>query len=206
MSYGEEANGFNPDSIAQIVEFPDETLRKKSYPLGIDNHSDAEERSKIIHLAGTISLALLAAMRHHEPIGWGLSAIQIAIPARLFVVHVPQETRQPLTFVNPEVVSVGTKQCELMEGCLSFAGEREPIRRPETVVVRRFDEKGRFDVQEYRGWTARAILHELDHLDGKLLYDYLTPVRKRYITRQLSRTKRERSIPESALYAAPGVA
>jgi peptide deformylase len=96
----------------------------------------------------------------------------------------------PLVLVNPEVVSANTNTAVEAEGCLSFLEARVNIARPTSCVVRaqRPGNGEVFEVTANRPYLARALLHEIDHLDGRLLLDYASPLKREMIKKKLKRT------------------
>lgn len=104
--------------------------------------------------------------------GVGISAPQVGIPLRLVVIDVGEG---PIYMVNPEIVWFSEEKTEFEEGCLSFPGVTVNIVRPERVRTAYLDEKGRKNLIEADGLLARAIQHEIDHLDGILIIDRATP-------------------------------
>ncbi len=107
--------------------------------------------------------------------GLGLAAPQIGVSKRIAVVL---KDKEPVVLINPVLLKVSDDLQEANEGCLSFPDIYEAIKRPVWVKVKAFDTEGREFEVSGEGLTARAILHELDHLDGKLLIDYLSPAKK----------------------------
>lgn len=95
--------------------------------------------------------------------GLGLSAIQIGIPARVFVIETGEQ--YPLAVFNPKIVSSG-EHVILQEGCLSFPKIAVKVKRPKTVKIRFQLIDGSWKTMDFTGITARCILHEIDHLDG----------------------------------------
>lgn len=163
---------------AKILAYPDPVLREVSRPIPVD---DEKTMALVQQCVGALKETMRGAA------GWGLSAIQIGVPIRVFVVHVQGETTNPIVFVNPEIVA-SSPRLELMpEGCLSFPGSREMIERPASVVVKRYDERGRLDTSEFRNWTARAVQHEMDHLQAVLLVDYLMPAARKMFEKKRRR-------------------
>lgn len=107
--------------------------------------------------------------------GIGLAAPQVGLSRRLFVVDTTEVVREgsAAVFINPEIIGThGTIVCE--EGCLSFPGIHLDIPRPRQVGVRYLDLEGEEHTLEAEGILARIILHEYDHLEGKLFVDTLT--------------------------------
>ncbi|MCR5432218.1 MAG: peptide deformylase [Lachnospiraceae bacterium] len=99
--------------------------------------------------------------------GVGLAAPQIGILKRIFVIDVSEEGNEPRVFINPEIVKTwGTQTGD--EGCLSIPGKTATVTRPSNVIVRAYDEEMKQFELEGEGLLARAILHENDHLNGRL--------------------------------------
>lgn len=171
--------------VPKIRQHPDPVLREVSRPVAVDDDATMAKVRELV-------MAMREAM--YDRGGIGLSAVQIGVPAGVFIVHVRNETSEPLVFVNPELMSVSPDTCEMVEGCLSFGLERDLIERPKRCVVKRYDEYGRRDVYDYRGMTARAIQHEMDHLQGRLFIDFLSKARQRMILRTMSRRADKRPV------------
>ncbi|MCK4373624.1 MAG: peptide deformylase [candidate division Zixibacteria bacterium] len=109
--------------------------------------------------------------------GLGLSAVQIGVLKRVFIVDLPAVdlTETLRVFINPEILET-SGEAEMEEGCLSFPGIYQKIVRPAVVKVKATDLEGREFVLEAKGMAARAILHEYDHLEGTLYIDRMTPL------------------------------
>jgi peptide deformylase len=107
----------------------------------------------------------------YEADGVGLAAPQVGILQRIFVIDIYDEQGLRV-FINPEILEVSGSQIGA-EGCLSVPGEEAEIERPNYVKVKALNEKGEEFILEATELLARAILHENDHLDGKLYLDYL---------------------------------
>jgi peptide deformylase len=107
----------------------------------------------------------------HDAPGVGLAANQVGVSLRICVIHVPGE--EVVTLVNPEIVKTsGQRLCE-GEGCLSLPGYKGAVPRAEKVVVKGLNRNGRPVRYHAEDLFAEAIEHELDHLDGKLYFDYI---------------------------------
>jgi len=132
--------------------------------------------------------------------GVGIAAPQVNKPIRLFVIDTvqvvegfddqdkrdyPNEKPIKQVFINAEKIEESGKPWAYNEGCLSIPKVREDISRPATVVLRYLDEAFQEHEQTFTGITARVILHEYDHIDGKLFIDYLHPLKKRLIRKKL---------------------
>jgi len=115
--------------------------------------------------------------------GVGLAATQVGIPKRLFVLEIEN---RPMVFINPRIIkAVGKEPAE--EGCLSLPGLRENVTRAHIVVAEATDLSGKQFKVNAEGLFARAIQHELDHLEGILFIDRISKARKLQIKRQLER-------------------
>ncbi len=109
--------------------------------------------------------------------GVGLAAPQVGLPIRLFVAEVPEDMEdephagESYVFVNPKIIKVGREEVEREEGCLSIPGIYGDVWRPDEVVVRAQDARGHQFRLRAKGFLARIILHEYDHLEGILFVD-----------------------------------
>jgi peptide deformylase len=121
--------------------------------------------------------------------GVGLAAPQIGVSKRLFIIDVATEDDEPSdlrVFINPEIVAL-EGETTFNEGCLSFPGAREDVDRAERVTVRAVDKDGKpFELQA-EGLLAIAIQHENDHLDGRLMIDHLSVLRRRLLHRAMTK-------------------
>ncbi len=112
----------------------------------------------------------------HRDRGIGLAAPQVGVSARVFVVEIEGEERR--VFVNPEILATSPETCDYEEGCLSFPGLYFNVKRPAAVKIQAFNEKGKAFTLEADGLLARVILHENDHLDGKLYIERVSAFKK----------------------------
>lgn len=125
--------------------------------------------------------------------GVGLAAPQIGIRKRIAVVDVSfgKKEEEKLVLINPEVLSASGKSA-VEEGCLSLPGFRGPVSRPRTVTIRAQDIRGEWFEKTAEGYQAQAVQHEIDHLNGTLYIDHLTPLRRDIIKRRIKKlVKRE---------------
>jgi peptide deformylase len=161
-------------AVRPILHYPDKRLRNPGKPV---TRFDAELRQLVDDMAETMYAAP----------GVGLAAPQIGISLRLFVIDVATGDDAPSqlrTFINPEIVQrEGGISYE--EGCLSFPGVHEEIERAERVKVRAQDIDGNSFELEADGLLAIAIQHENDHLEGTLMVDHLSLLRRRLVHRAM---------------------
>jgi peptide deformylase len=118
--------------------------------------------------------------------GVGLAAPQIGIPKRLAVVDITfkEEPDAKLVLVNPEIIHTEGKQSS-NEGCLSIPEFREPVTRPNVVTVRAQDVNGKFYEKTGEELLARALLHETDHLNGKLYISHISALKRDLMKRKI---------------------
>jgi peptide deformylase len=125
--------------------------------------------------------------------GIGLAAPQIHEGLRLIVIDLmPNEKKQPYTLINPEIVAVSDDLATREEGCLSLPGQYADITRPARVKVRFLDQTGAKREVEADGLLAACLQHEIDHLDGVLFVDHLSPLKRNMIMRRLAKEQRQK--------------
>ena len=141
-------------AVMKILRLGDETLRKKSHPV-----TKIDRR--------TIGLLKDMAETMYAADGCGLAAPQVGILRRMVVIDVGDGL---IELINPEIIVSEGEEIGV-EGCLSVPGRRGTVKRPTKVVVRALDKKGREIELTAEGFLARAVCHELDHLDGTVYVD-----------------------------------
>ena len=128
--------------------------------------------------------------------GIGLAAPQIGVLSRVIVLDCVKEEGappRPLAMFNPEVVARSDATSVYEEGCLSIPEVYADVTRPAEVTVRWIDRDGAPRQEDFAGLWATCVQHEIDHLDGKLFIDYLSPLKRQLITRKMQKLKRERA-------------
>ena len=123
-----------------------------------------------------------------EESGVGLAANQVGLTQRFFVGEVDGNVKK---IINPKIIEFGKEEIELEEGCLSIPGIYKRVKRPEKIKVKYLNEKGGTVEEELDGIWARVFQHELDHLNGVLFIDKLSPLNKRLISKRLAQIKKE---------------
>jgi peptide deformylase len=116
--------------------------------------------------------------------GIGLAGPQVGIERRVMVVDVQEEGSRPLALVNPRIVESATDTDKAEEGCLSIPGVSGVVERPITVVVEALTERGEPIRVEAEGLLARCLQHEVDHLDGVLFVDRLSPLKRNMVLKR----------------------
>ena len=167
-------------SMLPVMEHPDTVLRQKCETV-------SEITPEILKLLDD----MLETMYDEE--GIGLAAPQINVTKRIFVMDVEQKEGKPgnpLKIINPEIITKSENLTVLDEGCLSLPGMRVDVARPDEVTLRYMDEKG--DTQELHATDlmAKCIQHEIDHLNGILIFDYLSPLKRNMVLRRYSKNQR----------------
>ena len=124
--------------------------------------------------------------------GIGLAAIQIGVPKRVIILDIDQKEGQknPMFFVNPEIIEKSENSSTYEEGCLSVPGQFAEITRPEKCFVKYLDYYGQKKEIKAEGMLATCIQHEMDHLEGILFIDYLSKLKRTMIVKKLSKQKK----------------
>jgi peptide deformylase len=123
--------------------------------------------------------------------GIGLAATQIDVQLRAFVIDLSDEKNEPLYFVNPEIIEKDGME-EMNEGCLSVPGIFDKVKRAENIRAKYLDREGNPQEISTDGLLAVCIQHEIDHLNGKLFIDYLSPLKKQMIDKKLKKQEKRR--------------
>ncbi|WIO74277.1 peptide deformylase [Porticoccaceae bacterium LTM1] len=167
-------------AILEILEFPDPRLRNVAKP--VEQVTD-ETRQLIDDMFETM----------YDAPGIGLAATQVDVHQRIVVMDLSEEHDQPMVFINPEVEVLDGDTRDYDEGCLSVPGFYETVQRPEHIRVKALDRDGKPFELVPDGLLAVCIQHELDHLDGKLFVDYLSPLKRQRIRTKLEKQQRRRA-------------
>ena len=124
--------------------------------------------------------------------GIGLAAVQVGILKRVLVVDVSskEEKKNPICFVNPIIKKISDKMSVYEEGCLSIPDTFIEIERPKICKIEYVDINGKIKTQEFDGLLSTCIQHEINHLDGKLIIDYLSKLKKDMIIKKISKLKK----------------
>ena len=125
--------------------------------------------------------------------GIGLAATQVNVAKQVIVIDLSEEKNQPLCLINPEILSSeGVEQTE--EGCLSVPDVFETVERAERITVRALDRDGKEFTREADGLLAVCIQHEMDHLQGNLFVDYLSPLKQMRVKKKIQKARRQAAI------------
>lgn len=167
-------------TVRPVVVWPDDRLRQASVPV---TQIDDQVRALYRDLCDSM----------YAENGLGIAALQLGDPRRMFIVE-PKlagraPTELPVAFLNPEILETSEAQQDSEEGCLSFPEVYIKVKRPLRAKVRAMGLDGQLFEFEGEGLLARCLLHELDHLTGKLLVDFVGPLKRQMIKKKLQRHK-----------------
>ncbi len=172
-------------SILPIVKAPDERLKQKSQD--IPPEVNDQIRKFMDDMVETM---------YHEN-GVGLAAVQVGVLKRIMVIdikdHGPIKRPKdfyPLFIVNPEIIEKSEELIIANEGCISVPEQRYEIARSESIKIRYLDYHSKPQELEANDWLARVIQHEYDHLEGKLMIDYLSNMKRDIALRKLKKLKK----------------
>jgi len=171
-------------AIRPIIEAPDPLLRQISSPV---EAITPEIQALIDDMFETMYAAP----------GIGLAAIQVGVPKRILVIDLqdPEEeggeaVRNPLVFINPEILRKSETERPYNEGCLSVPDQYAEVERPDTIRARWLDRDGKVHEEELEGMLATCLQHEMDHLEGVLFIDYLSRLKRDMILRKLAKARK----------------
>ena len=169
-------------SIKSIITVPDEILKKISEPI---DDIGANEKKLINDLLETM----------YASNGIGLAAVQVGILKRILVIDVSSknEKKNPLSFINPVIRNVSNEMSVYEEGCLSIPDTFIEIERPKNCEVEYIDINGKKKILKCDGLLSTCLQHEINHLDGKLIIDNLSKLKRDLIIKKISKIKKNPS-------------
>jgi peptide deformylase len=162
-------------ALRDIIILPDKRLRLVSEPAKID----PELRRLVDDMFETM----------YEAPGIGLAAIQIGVPKRVVVMDLAkkEDPKEPLVFVNPQVLWRSEEKATYEEGCLSIPEFYEEVERPAKVRVKFLDIDGAEQELEASGLMATCLQHEIDHLDGVLFIDHISKLKRDRVIKKFAK-------------------
>jgi peptide deformylase len=167
-------------ALLPILEFPDPRLRTVAKPVA---QVDKRIKALIKDMFDTM----------YDAPGIGLAASQVDVHERVIVMDISENRDEPRVFINPEIEIVDGELGEYDEGCLSVPGFYETIHRPKQIKVTALGADGEPYSEVLDGLLAICLQHEIDHLEGKLFVDYLSPVKRQRIRGKLEKAHRRRA-------------
>ena len=166
-------------TIKPIITVPNEVLKKISDP--IENVGESEKK---------LVSDLFETMYNSN--GIGLAAVQVGILKRILVIDVStkEEKKNPLCFINPVIKKISDETSVYEEGCLSIPDTFIEIERPKICEVEYIDLDGKLKNIKCDGLLSTCLQHEINHLDGKLIIDHLTKLKRDIIIKKISKNKK----------------
>lgn len=166
-------------AVLDILRFPDARLRTKAVPV-------AEVTDGIREFLDDMLETMYAAP------GIGLAATQVNVHQQVVVIDISEEKSDPYFFINPVIIKAdGEEVCE--EGCLSVPEYYAEVKRAERITVQALDRDGEEFELEADGLLAVCIQHELDHLQGKLFVDYLSPLKQQRLKKKFEKLAKQKA-------------
>jgi peptide deformylase len=166
-------------AILPILEVPDPRLRTKAALIDAAEVTTPAFQELIDNMFQTM----------YDAPGIGLAASQVDVHKRFMVIDVSEEKDTPRVFINPEIVASEGGQV-YQEGCLSVPGIFADVTRADTITVRFLDRQGVAQELTTDGLLAVCVQHEMDHLDGKLFIDYLSPLKREMVRKKLAKSRK----------------
>ena len=166
-------------ALLPILEFPDPRLRTRAAPV---NQVDARIQTLVDDMFDTM---------YHAP-GIGLAASQVDVHERVIVIDPTEDHSDPRVFINPEITVIDDALGSYDEGCLSVPGFYETVERPSVIEVTALDREGQAFTEQLEGLMGICLQHEIDHLEGKLFVDYLSPLKRQRIRSKLVKEQKRR--------------
>ena len=168
--------------IKDIITVPDEILKKISSPV---EKIGTNEKKLIKDLLDTM----------YRSNGIGLAAVQVGILKRIIVIDVStkDELKKPMSFINPIIKNMSSETSIYEEGCLSIPDTFIEIERPKTCEVEYIDFDGKQRNLKCEGLLSTCLQHEINHLDGKLIIDHLTKLKRDILIKKISKNKKNPS-------------
>ena len=166
-------------ALLDILEFPDPRLRTKARAVDVAQVGGAAFQQLLDDMFETMYAAP----------GIGLAASQVDVHERFMVIDISEDRSQPLVFVNPEILEREGEQV-YQEGCLSVPEIFADVTRANSIKVRAIGRDGQPFEMAADGLLAVCIQHEMDHLEGKLFVDYLSPLKREMVRKKLAKAAR----------------
>ena len=170
-------------TIKPLIILPDPLLRQASKPI---ERIDIETQRLADDMLETM----------YDAPGIGLAAVQIGVARRMLVIDVSREgeEKQPLVFINPEIVTWSDDRSVYEEGCLSIPDYYAEVERPARVTVKHLDRDGKEQLTEAEGLLATCVQHEIDHLNGVLFIDYISRLKREMVIKKFTKAAKAKAL------------
>ena len=165
-------------ALLPILVYPDPRLHTVAKPV---QAVDARIRTLVADMLETM----------YDASGIGLAATQVDVHERVIVIDTSEERNQPMVLIDPEITWASDEKQVGDEGCLSVPGIYDGVERSSSIKVRALDEQGQSREIAAEGLLAVCIQHEMDHLQGKVFVEYLSPLKRNRIKSKMLKARRE---------------
>lgn len=165
-------------AILSILNYPDQRLHTIAKPVA---SVDARIQQIVADMAETM----------YEASGIGLAATQVDIHERIIVIDTSEERDALMVFINPELIWASPEKKSWREGCLSVPDFFDEVERPERIKIKSLNQEGQVFEREADGLLAVCLQHEMDHLQGKVFVEYLSPLKRSRISLKLKKRAKE---------------
>ena len=165
-------------ALLNILQYPDPKLHKVAKPVAV---VDARIQTLVANMFETM----------YDAKGIGLAASQVDVHERLIVIDVSEERNTPVVLINPELVWTSEETHLNEEGCLSVPGIYDGVQRFDAVKVKAQDGDGATRTLDADGLLAVCIQHEMDHLQGRVFVEYLSPLKRNRIKKKMLKAQRD---------------
>lgn len=165
-------------AVLSILHYPDQRLHTIAKPV-------AAVDARIVQIVADMGETM------YEASGIGLAATQVDIHERIIVIDVSEDRNELMVFINPELIWASAEKKSWREGCLSVPEFFDEVERPERIKIKALNQAGKPFELEADGLLAVCLQHEMDHLQGKVFVEYLSPLKRSRISLKLKKRAKE---------------
>ena len=165
-------------AVLSILHYPDQRLHTIAKPV-------AAVDARIVQIVADMGETM------YEASGIGLAATQVDIHERIIVIDVSEDRNELMVFINPELTWASAEKKSWREGCLSVPEFFDEVERPERIKIKALNQAGKLFELEADGLLAVCLQHEMDHLQGKVFVEYLSPLKQSRIALKLKKRAKE---------------
>ena len=165
-------------AVLSILHYPDQRLHTIAKPV-------AAVDARIVQIVADMGETM------YEASGIGLAATQVDIHERIIVIDVSEDRNELMVFINPELTWASAEKKSWREGCLSVPEFFDEVERPERIKIKAVNQAGKPFELEADGLLAVCLQHEMDHLQGKVFVEYLSPLKRSRISLKLKKRAKE---------------
>ena len=165
-------------AVLSILHYPDQRLHTIAKPV-------AAVDARIVQIVADMGETM------YEASGIGLAATQVDIHERIIVIDVSEDCNELMVFINPELTWSSPEKKSWREGCLSVPEFFDEVERPERIKIKALNQAGKLFELEADGLLAVCLQHEMDHLQGKVFVEYLSPLKRSRISLKLKKRAKE---------------